>query len=63
MFKKLAAIRIPEIPNVKDLWCESVTSQGRAASVEATVAPNPTRTSTDGSAQQSSVPTEPNREK
>ncbi len=48
---------------VQFLCCESDTSHGTAASADATVAPSPTSTSNDGSAQQSNVPTEENSER
>jgi hypothetical protein len=51
------------MPNTTTLWCESVTSHGIADRNEATVVPNPTSTSNDGSAQQSNVLTDVNKEK
>ena len=63
MFKKLSAIRMPEAANVHCLCLESVTSHGIAERVEATDAPNPARTRSDGRAQHSSVPTDVNNEK
>jgi hypothetical protein len=45
------------------LWRDRLTSQGAAESSEATVVPNPSRTSTEGSAQQISVLKELKREK
>jgi hypothetical protein len=49
--------------NIHGLCLDSVTSQGKDPSVEATVAPSPASTSSDGRAQQSKVPTELNSEK
>jgi hypothetical protein len=63
MFRKLNAISRPETPNVHCLCLESVTSHGDADSVDATDAPSPASTSSDGNAQQSSVPKEVNSEK
>jgi len=63
MLKKPAAINTPETPNVQGLYRDRVTSHGKAAKVEATVVPSPARTSKDGSAQQSKVPTELKSEK
>jgi hypothetical protein len=57
------AIRMPEIENVHCLYRDSVISHGRNESIDATEAPNPSRTSRDGRAQQSSVPADVNREK
>jgi hypothetical protein len=63
MFTKLKAIRMPEIKNVHCLSLERVTSHGKNESIDATDAPRPSSTSRDGRAQQSSVPTDVNREK
>jgi hypothetical protein len=63
MFTKLSAIRMPEIENVHCLCRESVTNHGRNESIDATDAPKPSRTRREGRAQQSSVPTDVNREK
>jgi hypothetical protein len=63
MFRKLNAINIPEITNVHCLCLESVTSHVNADSVEATDAPSPASTRSDGRAQQSSVPNDVKREK
>src|SRR6267142_4669061 len=61
--KKLTASNAPEIQNTHSLWRESVTSQGITESMEATEAPKPSSTSSDGSAQQSSVLTDVNSDK
>lgn len=63
ILKKLAAINTPEILNVQSLCRESVTSHGSAESADATVAPNPSRTRTEGNAQHNSVLSDVNREK
>jgi hypothetical protein len=63
MFRKLSAIRMPDAENVHCLWRESVTSHGMNESAEATDAPKPKRTSKEGSAQQSRVLSDVNREK
>jgi hypothetical protein len=63
MFTKLRAINMPETENVHCLCRESVTSHGMNESAEATDAPKPKRTSKEGSAQQSSVLSDVNREK
>jgi len=60
---KLRPIRTPETENVHCLWRDSVTSHGKNESVEATEAPSPASTSSDGSAQHKSVPTDVNSEK
>lgn len=62
VFTKLAAIRTPEIAKVQFLCRDSATSHGSADNVDATVAPSPASTSSDGNAQHSSVPTDPNSE-
>lgn len=49
--------------NVQFLWRDKVTSQGAAESADATVAPSPKRTSNDGKAQQSKVPTDENNDR
>jgi hypothetical protein len=63
VFRKLHAIRAPEMLKVRTLWRESATSHGRNESIDATDAPRPNKTSNDGRAQQSSVLTELNSEK
>ena len=63
MLTKLAKIKTPETANVHCLCRDSVTSQGMNDSIDATVAPSPIRTSNDGSAQHSNVPSDVNREK
>ena len=63
MFTKLNAISSPEIANVHCLCLESATSHGKDDRVDATEAPSPAKTSSDGSAQQSRVPTDVNKEK
>src|SRR5215469_6907634 len=52
----------PATENTMVLCCESATSHGAAERTPATVAPKPNKTNNDGSAQQSSVPTEENNE-
>src|SRR5437868_4637904 len=52
----------PETANTTRLWCESATSHGAADKNDATVAPSPSSTRSDGSAQHNSVPTEVNSE-
>jgi hypothetical protein len=54
---------MPEAANIHCLCLESVTSHGIADRVEATDAPNPASTRSDGRAQHSSVPTDVNNEK
>lgn len=49
--------------NVHILWRDKVTSHGIAESSDATVAPIPSNTSTEGNAQHSNVLNELNREK
>lgn len=56
-------MRNPDIAKTQVLWCESVTSHGTADKKDATGAPRPTNTKRDGSAQQSSVPNDVNRDK
>jgi hypothetical protein len=63
IFIKLAPISTPERLKVQALCRESVTSQGRAESADATVAPNPTSTNKEGRAQHRSVLSEVNKEK
>jgi hypothetical protein len=63
VFTKLHAIKTPETVNVRTLCRESVTNQGKNEREEATEAPSPNSTSNEGSAQQSSVLREVNREK
>ena len=60
---KLRAMSVPEMEKVQILWRERVTSHGATDSSEATVAPRPRSTRTDGSAQQRSVLSEVKREK
>jgi hypothetical protein len=54
---------MPDTANVNPLCRDRTTSHGIEDSMEATDAPSPNRTSKDGSAQQSSVPTDVNSEK
>lgn len=61
--RKLAAINVPAMLNVQILCLERLTSHGAAESSEATVVPNPSKTSMDGNAQQIRVLNELNREK
>jgi hypothetical protein len=63
MFRKLNPIKVPDIENVQTLWRESTTNHGAKASIEATDAPKPNNTSSDGSAQHKSVLREVNNEK
>lgn len=63
MFTKLKAIKVPEIENVHTLWRERATSHGVKVSIDATDAPKPNNTSSDGSAQHKSVPRDVNNEK
>ncbi len=63
MFKKFSAIKAPETANVHCLCLESVTSHGNSDNVEATDAPSPASTKSEGKAQQSSVPTDVNNKK
>ena len=63
MFTKLKPIKVPDIENVHTLWRESATSHGVKASIDATDAPKPNNTSSDGSAQHKSVLREVNNEK
>jgi hypothetical protein len=63
MLTKLAAINTPDMLNVQALCRESVTNHGRAESMDATVAPSPSRTSTEGNAQHNKVLSDVNSEK
>ena len=63
VIRKLAAISVPAMLNVQILCRERLTSHGAAESRDATVVPNPSRTRTEGRAQQMSVLNELNREK
>jgi hypothetical protein len=63
VLKKLNAIKAPETANVHCLCRESVTSHGMKESMDATEAPSPNSTSNEGSAQQSKVLTDVNKEK
>ena len=54
---------MPDIENVNCLWLERETSHGMKESIEATDAPNPNNTSKEGSAQQSSVLNDVNKDK
>src|ERR1700722_4737948 len=60
---KLAAMSVPEMLNVHCLCLEKLTSHGAVESREATVVPSPSKTNTDGSAQQMRVPNELKSEK
>jgi hypothetical protein len=55
-YPKLSVIRTPETRNTQSLCRESVTNHGTDESTEATVAPSPRRTRSDGRAQQRRVP-------
>jgi len=61
--EKLSAISVPEMENVHCLCRDSATNQGTAESVEATDAPSPASTSSEGRAQHNRVPTDVNKEK
>jgi len=63
MFTKLIAINTPDTENVHALWRERVTSHGMNERNDATDAPRPNNTSSDGRAQQSRVLTDVNSEK
>jgi hypothetical protein len=63
VFKKLNMMRQPDIANVHCLCRDNVTSHGKNERVDATDAPNPNSTSSEGSAQQRRVFTEVNNEK
>jgi hypothetical protein len=60
---KLAAIRVPAMLNVQTLCRDRLTSHGAAESREATVVPSPSKTRTDGRAQQMRVLNELKSEK
>jgi len=60
---KLAAINVPARLKIHILRRDKSTSQGAEASKEATAVPIPSRTRTDGRAQQISVLNELKREK
>jgi len=60
---KLAAIRVPAMLKVHILCRDRLTSHGAAQSREATVVPNPSKTRTDGGAQQIKVLNELKTEK
>jgi hypothetical protein len=59
----LQPIKNPETAKTHVLCRESVTSHGTADKNDATVAPRPSNTKSDGSAQQSNVPNDVNRDK
>jgi hypothetical protein len=63
VFTKPSAINRPEMANVHRLYRDNVTSHGRYESVDATEAPKPNRTRSEGIAQQSSVPRDVKSEK
>ena len=63
MLRKLAAIRTPDMLNVHTLCRDNETSHGSDESAEATVAPSPSRTRTDGNAQHNKVLTDVKSEK
>jgi hypothetical protein len=63
MLTKPRAINAPEIANVHDLCRDNVTSHGRNDSTDATDAPRPNKTRSDGRAQQSKVPRDVKSEK
>jgi hypothetical protein len=54
---------MPDTPNVRTLWRESAANQGKDESIDATDAPNPNSTRTEGSAQQRRVLRDVNNEK
>jgi hypothetical protein len=51
----LAKISSPAMANVQFLWRENAISHGAAETTDATVAPRPISTNSDGKAQQSKV--------
>jgi hypothetical protein len=63
VFRKLNAIMVPDMPNVRILCRESVVNQGKNDSVNATDAPSPNSTRSDGSAQHSRVLRDVNNER
>jgi hypothetical protein len=63
MFTKLNPIKMPDTENVNRLWRDTATSHGIDESIDPTDAPNPKSTSKEGSAQQSNVLSEVNKEK
>jgi hypothetical protein len=63
VFKKVKAMRPPDIANVHCLCRDNVTSHGKNERVDATDAPSPNSTSSEGSAQQRRVLNEVNNEK
>jgi hypothetical protein len=56
-------MRPPDIANVQCLCRDNVTNHGKNDSADATDAPNPNRTRSEGSAQQSRVLKDVNSEK
>jgi hypothetical protein len=63
VFKKLNAMRTPGIAKVQCLCRDNVTNHGKKERADATDAPNPNRTRSEGSAQQSRVLMNVNNEK
>jgi hypothetical protein len=63
VYRKLDAIRSPDMLNVGTLCRESATNHGKNESTDATDVPNPNSTSNEGKAQQSKVLRDVNREK
>jgi len=62
-FTKLAAINTPDIENVQNWCCERRTSHGMKESNDATDAPKPNSTSSDGRAQHKRVLRDVNRDR
>lgn len=63
MFTNPKAISKPDTANVHCLCRDKVTSHGKNDSMDATEAPRPNKTSSEGKAQQSKVPRDVNSEK
>jgi len=62
-YTKLAAISKPAMEKVQFLCREKAISHGADETTEATVAPSPSRTNKDGSAQHNNVLNDVNRDK
>lgn len=63
VYTKPSAIITPETENTSGLWCERLTNHGAADNNDATVAPMPNSTNSDGKAQHSNVPTDVNSDR
>jgi hypothetical protein len=59
----LKAIRLPDIEKVHCLCRDNVTNHGATESIDATDAPNPNSTSSEGNAQQNRVLRDVNSDK